>query len=83
MGLLQIVPVVPVLLVTILPFKTATWMYAIPLVGQQLVITRALRGDPVGLLAEVLVISATLVIAGIAYRAALSAYRSERLAIAG
>ncbi len=83
LGLLQIVPVVPVLLVTILPFKTATWMYAIPLVGQQLVITRALRGDPVGLLPEVLVISATLVIAGIAYRAALSAYRSERLAIAG
>ena len=41
----SVVPVVPVLLVTVLPFKTATWMYAVPLVGQQLVITRALRGE--------------------------------------
>jgi sodium transport system permease protein len=83
LGLLQIVPVVPVLLVTVLPFKTALWMYAIPLVGQQLVITRALRGDTVGLVAELLVIGSTLVLAGLSYVAARRAYTSERLALSG
>jgi sodium transport system permease protein len=83
LGLLQIVPVVPVLLVTILPFKTATWMYAIPLVGQQLVITRALRGDNIGLLAELLVVLSTLAVAALAYRAARRAYQSERLGLPG
>ncbi len=83
LGLLQIVPVVPVLLVTVLPFKTVTWMYAIPLVGQQLVITRALRGDPVGLVPEGLVILTTTVVAILAYAAARRVYRAERLAISG
>lgn len=80
LGLLQIVPVVPVLLMTVLPFKTVTWMYAIPLVGQQLVISRALRGDPVGLLPEGLVIASTALAAVLAYAAARRAYRREDLA---
>jgi sodium transport system permease protein len=83
LGLLQIVPVVPVLIVTVMPFKTALWMYAIPLVGQQLVITRALRGDAVGWLPEMLVVGTTLLVAAVAYWAARRAYTSERLAISG
>jgi sodium transport system permease protein len=83
LGLLQLVPVVPVLLVTVLPFKTATWMYAIPLVGQQLVITRALRGDPVDLLPVLLVVLTTSLAALWAYLAARRAYASERLGLSG
>jgi sodium transport system permease protein len=56
-------------------------MYAIPLVGQQLVITRALRGDNIGLLAELLVVLSTLAVAALAYRAARRAYQSERLGL--
>jgi sodium transport system permease protein len=81
LGLLQIVPVIPVLLLTVLPFKTALWMYALPLVGQQLVISRALRGDSVGLLPELLVISSTALAALLAYLAARRAFRQERLAL--
>jgi sodium transport system permease protein len=56
-------------------------MYALPLVGQQLVISRALRGDAVGLVPELLVISSTALTALLAYLAARRAFRQERIAL--
>ncbi|HET9190656.1 MAG TPA: ABC transporter permease, partial [Rudaea sp.] len=47
LGLLNLVPIIPTLLLTILPIKTQTWMYAVPLLGQQVTILRLMRGDPV------------------------------------
>ena len=49
LGLLTFVPAIPTMLLTILPFKPLAWMYAVPLMGQQIALTRFLRGEAIGL----------------------------------
>jgi sodium transport system permease protein len=83
LGLLQLVPVIPTLLMTVLPIKVQTWMYAIPIVGQQVAITRALRGDGVGLLPLLLTVVATLVALLAVYAVTRRVYETERIALSG
>ena len=81
LGFLMIVPIIPSALMAVLPVKAAHWMYAVPLLGQQLGISDLLGGKPVagsdiGL----------ALICGFAAAAVLGVitawvYRSERLAI--
>ncbi len=47
LSLLMFVPVIPTLMLSIMPIKAKLWMYAVPLMGQQVAITRLLRGDAV------------------------------------
>ena len=81
LSLLVFVPVIPTMLLTLLPVKVKMWMYALPLMGQQVIITRLLRGEfvPGSGLALSFVCSAlgALVVGFITERI----YRSERLAI--
>jgi len=80
-SLLMFVPVIPTLLLSLVPFKALTWMYTIPLMGQQIVITRLLRGDYVP--ASSMVLSFVCTTLAVAVLCAITAriYRSERLAI--
>ena len=80
-SLLMFVPVIPTLMLTVMPFKTLPWMYAVPLMSQQIVITRLMRGEvvPAGSLA--LCVVCTAVAALLAYSVASRIYLSERLAI--
>lgn len=81
LGFLMIVPVIPSALMAVFPVKPAHWMYAVPLLGQQLGISDLLGGKPVagsdiGL----------ALVCGFAAAAVLGVitgwvYRSERLAI--
>jgi sodium transport system permease protein len=81
LGFLMIVPIIPSALMSVLPVKAAHWMYAVPLLGQQLGISDLLGGKPVagsdiGL----------ALVCGFAFAAVLGiitvwVYRSERLAI--
>jgi sodium transport system permease protein len=80
-SLLMLVPAIPTMLLSILPFKTLLWMYALPLLSQQVVITRLLRGDLVPATALGLSFASTLLAALIAYAITAVIYRSERLAI--
>ena len=81
LSLLMIVPAVPTLLLSLFPFKTQLWMYAVPLMGQQITITRLIRGDAVlpGELA--LCFAATAVAALLVILVTARIYRGERLAI--
>ena len=45
LGLIQLVPMIPSLVLAILPFKPQSWAYAIPLLGQQLIFMRLLRAE--------------------------------------
>jgi len=81
LSLLMFVPVIPTLLLSILPFKTLPWMYAVPLLSQQVIITRLLRGDFVPMHGLALSFVCTAVAVFIAYMATTVIYRSERLAI--
>ncbi|TAN08876.1 MAG: ABC transporter permease [Rhodanobacteraceae bacterium] len=81
LGLLMLIPILPSLLMSLLPVKPAHWMYAVPLLGQQIGISDLLRGGTVraGDIALALV-------CGFAFAAVLGVitawvYRSERLAI--
>src|SRR5512140_2416650 len=80
-SLLMFVPVIPTLMLSIMPFKTVYWMYAVPLMGQQVIITRLLRGDFVPASALALSFVCTLAAGLLVYALALRVYHSERLAI--
>ena len=80
-SLLMFVPVIPTLLLTIMPFKVQAWMYAVPLMGQQIVVTRLLRGDSVMGSSMAISFACTAVVVLILYGVTAQVYRSERLAI--
>ena len=81
LSLLMFVPVIPTMMLSLMPFKTLAWMYAVPLMSQQIVITRLLRGDLVPPSALALSFVCTAATALIFYAVALRVYHSERLAI--
>jgi sodium transport system permease protein len=80
-SLLMFVPVVPTLLLSVMPFKVQAWMYAVPLMGQQIAITRLLRGDNVLPSSMLLSFACTTVAVIVLCAIAAQVYRSERLAI--
>lgn len=83
LSLLMFVPVIPTLMLSLMPIKPKLWMYAVPLMGQQVAVTRLLRGDVVPLSALALCFACTAVAALLVYLVTARVYRSERLAISG
>jgi sodium transport system permease protein len=81
LSLLMFVPVIPTLMLSILPIKAKLWMYAVPLMGQQVAITRLLRGDAVPFEALLLSFGCTSAAALVVYFVTSRIYHSERLAI--
>lgn len=80
-SLLMIVPIIPALLLSVLPFKVQFWMYAVPLMGQQIVITRLMRGDTMPGTALIACVACTALAAAVASAITARIYGSERLAI--
>ncbi|MFC5580584.1 ABC transporter permease [Rhodanobacter terrae] len=81
LSLLMLVPIIPSLLLSFMPIKAQAWMYAIPLLGQNLGIMQLLRGDGVSAGQIGLCLAGTLAAALVAILATIQLYRSERLAI--
>ena len=81
LSLLMFVPAVPTMLMSLFPFKVETWMYAVPLVGQQITITRLMRGENVAASEVALCFACTSLAALLVYLVTARIYRSERLAI--
>jgi len=81
LSLLMFVPAVPTMLMSIFPFKVETWMYAVPLVGQQVTITRLMRGEAVSSAEIALCFVSTAIAAVIVYLITARIYKGERLAI--
>lgn len=83
LGLVQLVPILPSVVLSLMPVKSALWMYAVPLLGQQLIILRLLRAEPITALSSLLSAGATLAAAVLVFWAARRSYQAERLAISG
>ncbi len=83
LSLLMFVPVIPTMLLSVFPLKVQTWMYAVPVMGQQVAITRFLRGDFVTPSQLGLCVACTAVAAFVVYLITARIYESERLAISG
>jgi sodium transport system permease protein len=81
LGLLQLLPMIPSIALVIAPIKVVTWMYAVPLLGQQLTIMRMLRGEAVTPQQQLLCVVCTLAAAGLVWLVAKRVYGSERLAV--
>jgi sodium transport system permease protein len=79
--ILMFVPIIPSMLLTFAPVKTAGWMYAVPLLAQQLGITTLLRGGAVSGAQIGLCLLCGFAVALVAALASAWVYRSERLAI--
>lgn len=82
-SLLMLVPLIPSALLAFLPVKAQTWMYAVPLLGQNLGIMQQLRGDGVSAAQLVLCLAGTLATALVVVGVTAQLYHSERLAISG
>ncbi|SFN67585.1 ABC transporter permease [Dokdonella immobilis] len=81
LSLLMFVPAVPTMLMSLFPFKVETWMYAVPLVGQQITITRLMRGEIVSAGSVGLCFLCTSIAAVLVYFLTARIYQGERLAI--
>jgi sodium transport system permease protein len=81
LGLLQLLPMIPSMLLVVVPFKTQLWMFAVPLVGQQLTIMRLLRGEVVTAAQVLVCMLFTMLASAVAFVIAQRVYASERLAI--
>ena len=81
LGFLMIVPIVPSMLMGFQPVKPAHWMYAIPLLGQQIGISDLLRGTSVSAGDIGIALVCGFVLAFLIGLGTAVVYRSERLAI--
>jgi sodium transport system permease protein len=80
-SLLMLVPLIPSAALSFMPIKAQAWMYAVPLLGQNLGIMQLLRGDGVSGEQLGLCLAGSLAAALLAVLATVQLYRSEKLAI--
>lgn len=81
LGMLMMVPALPSILLSVLPVKVSDWMYAVPLLSQQVGITQLLRGGSITSHQMMACLASGLVVALLATLVTAQVYRSERLAI--
>jgi sodium transport system permease protein len=81
LGLAQLVPLVPSVILSVVPVKAQLWMYAVPLLGQQLALMRLLRAEPVAGITLGMSALATLLAVAVLFLLARRSYESERLAV--
>ena len=79
--ILLFVPMLPSLLVMVMPIKAETWMMATPLLSQNLVINKLVRGETILPMHFALCIATTLVLAVIATIVTARVYHREQLAV--
>jgi sodium transport system permease protein len=81
LGLLMLVPVLPSVLLTVMPVKMTLWMYAVPLLGQQVGITELLLGGSMTPEQIGLCLVSGFAVAALVLAITARVYGSERLAI--
>ncbi|HEY7886729.1 MAG TPA: ABC transporter permease [Steroidobacteraceae bacterium] len=81
LGILMLIPVLPSILLSVMPVKTAGWMYAVPLLSQQVGITELLLGGSVTAAQFAMCLVCGFAVAAIMLAVTARVYGSERLAI--
>jgi sodium transport system permease protein len=83
LSLLLLLPMLPSAMLAVLPIKAQTWMFAVPLLSQHLIITRLVRAEAVDAAPLLLCLGSGFVAAAAVGWITAKVYRSERLAISG
>jgi sodium transport system permease protein len=52
--LLMMLPMIPGMMLALSPIQSQTWMYMVPVLGQELLVSELMRGEPLGVLPFVL-----------------------------
>lgn len=78
---LLFVPMIPSLLLMVLPVKTQTWMMAVPLLSQNLLINKLVRGEGIPGMHYALAIASSLLLGLITTAVAAKLYAREQLAV--
>jgi sodium transport system permease protein len=73
----------PTLYLMVSPVKTQAWMLAVPFLGQNQLILRILRGEPIAAAEWALNLGAGLVVVALAWWLAARLYQREQLAASG
>lgn len=81
--LLIFLPMLPTLYLMVAPVKTQAWMLAVPFLGQNQLILRILRGEPVTALEWGINLGAGLVLVALVWWLAARLYHREQLAASG
>jgi sodium transport system permease protein len=81
LGLLQLLPVIPSILLSVMPVAPQLWMYSIPLIGQQLAVMQMLRGEDLAAGPLTLCTVMTFVALAVMFSIVRRIYQSERLAV--
>ena len=81
LGILMLVPAIPSVLLSVVPVKTAPWMYAVPLLSQQVGVTELLMGGSMTGTQVVTCLLCGFVAAALMLAVTARVYGSERLAI--
>jgi sodium transport system permease protein len=82
LGLLQLLPIIPSVVLSVLPIKTQLWMLGVPLLSQQILVGQLLRGESSPASWFALSASVTLLLMLVTLWGAVRSYNSERLATA-
>ncbi|MCG6118598.1 MAG: ABC transporter permease [Aquimonas sp.] len=81
MALLMLLPMLPTLVLMVSPVKNQLWMSAVPLLSQNQLILKVVRGELVSGAEWALALSAGLALAGVVWLIAAKLYHREQLAI--
>lgn len=81
MALLMLLPMLPTLVLMVSPVKNQLWMSAVPLLSQNQLILKVVRGELVSGAEWALALSAGLALAGLVWLIAAKLYHREQLAI--
>ena len=81
--LLIFLPMLPTLYLMVAPVKTQTWMLAVPFLGQNQLILRILRREPIELAEWAISLGSGFVLVAIAWLLAARLYHREQLAASG
>jgi sodium transport system permease protein len=76
--LLLFLPMVPGMMLTLSPVQSQTWMYAVPMLGQQMLMGELMRGEPMGVLPYLLGTAGCVALAVVALAATSRLLGDER-----
>lgn len=83
LGMLTLAPALPVMFIMFKDVKTASWMYLVPILGQQQLLTSVMRGEGMGLLNALTAAAVTTAVALIIFLVLTRLLRSERVVYGG
>lgn len=79
LGMLTLLPMLPVVISIFKETQTATWVYFVPVAGQQQLMTSVMRGEGMDLMGFAISTSVTLAVTALTFTALARLLRSERV----